>query len=807
MASRSAAAPRFRLMPDQASEYLKKRAFQTLGVLVGVLALAMAFAYLSHDLQDPSLNNATEAAVANLLGRPGAYGSDFMFSWFGVAAWTPVLVLLAWAWRLFVHLHLARTWLGLVLLPLATGFLALAAQGVGWPADWPFAVGPGGITGAAVLNLMKNLGFVAYLGAVGFGLCMAAAGFALLVGAAGLPWHDVRSAALATWSGATILARAIWRAGVVTHAVVRGAYDLIPERRARDEEDEDVDDVGEPYLDDAYDEEIADDQDDEVVVAEPVRKRRVRPRADVKQKKSARRRMTQTSLPLEPGGPVAIPPLELLAEVDPSTRNTVDDEALEQNARLLEGVLQDFGIRGEIDEVRPGPVVTLYELEPEAGIRASRVIGLADDIARNMSAVSARVSVVPGRTVLGIELPNADRETVALRELLEAPSYTKAGSKLPIALGKEISGTPVVEDLAHMPHLLVAGTTGSGKSVAINAMILSLLYKMTPDQCRLILIDPKMLELSVYDDIPHLLAPVVTEPGKAVVALKWAVREMENRYRAMQKVGVRNIDGFNKRVAEADAKGLQLTRTVQTGFNADTGEPVFEEEVIAEKPLPYIVVVVDEMADLMLVAGRDIEGAIQRLAQMARAAGIHLIMATQRPSVDVITGTIKANFPCRVSFHVTSKIDSRTILGEQGAEQLLGKGDMLFMRGGGRVTRIHGPFVGDDEVQKVADFLRKQGRPDYLDDVTEEPFEMPSDMGGFGGGGYGGDDKEQALYDQAVFLVTREQKASTSFIQRHLKIGYNRAATIIERMESDGVVSAANHVGKREVLAAAPPEM
>ena len=469
---------------------------------------------------------------------------------------------------------------------------------------------------------------------------------------------------------------------------------------------------------------------------------------------------------------------------------------------MLEGVLRDFGVRGEIVDVRPGPVVTLYELEPEAGVRASRVIGLADDIARNMSAVSARVAVVPGRTVLGVELPNADRETVVLRELLETGDFAKRDVTLPIALGKQISGAPVVEDLAAMPHLLVAGTTGSGKSVAVNAMILSLLYRMTPDECRLIMIDPKMLELSVYDDIPHLLAPVVTEPAKAIVALKWTVREMEQRYRAMQKVGVRNIDGFNKLVRGTG--GRALTRSVQTGFDERTGEPAFEEEVVAEKPLPYIVVVVDEMADLMLVAGRDIEGAIQRLAQMARAAGIHLIMATQRPSVDVITGTIKANFPSRISFHVTSKIDSRTIIGEQGAEQLLGRGDMLFMRGGGRLTRIHGPFVGDGEVREVAEFLRRQGEPEYIDAVTEEPPDASGAMEGAGGAG--ADDKDRALYDRAVFLVTAERKASTSFIQRHLKIGYNRAAGIVDRMERDGVVSPANHVGKREVLAPPAPE-
>jgi S-DNA-T family DNA segregation ATPase FtsK/SpoIIIE len=462
-------------------------------------------------------------------------------------------------------------------------------------------------------------------------------------------------------------------------------------------------------------------------------------------------------------------------------------------------VLDDFGVQGRITQVRPGPVVTLYELEPAPGTKSSRVIGLADDIARSMSAVSARVAVVPGRNAIGIELPNVGRETVLLRELLGDVSYEKTRTRLPLALGKDIGGTPVVADLAAMPHLLIAGTTGSGKSVAINTMILSLLYKLPPQDCRFIMIDPKMLELSVYDDIPHLLTPVVTDPRKAVVALKWAVREMEDRYKLMSKLGVRNLAAYNERIAEAETKGEMLKRTVQTGFDPASGRPIYEEQPLDMKPLPLIVIIVDEMADLMMVAGKDVEGSIQRLAQMARAAGLHLIMATQRPSVDVITGTIKANFPTRISFQVTSKIDSRTILGEQGAEQLLGRGDMLYMAAGGKVTRVHGPFVTDSEVEDVVRFLKAQAAPEYMSSVTEEPeggFETILDTAG--GDGEGG--SEEQLYDQAVALVAREGKASTSFVQRHLQIGYNRAARIIERMEKEGVVSAANHVGKREVL-------
>ena len=499
-------------------------------------------------------------------------------------------------------------------------------------------------------------------------------------------------------------------------------------------------------------------------------------------------------------GEYKLPPLDILSLPSRVSAETkIDEEALEQNARLLETVLDDFGVKGQIVKVRPGPVVTLYELEPAPGTKSSRVIGLADDIARSMSAVSARVATVPGRNVIGIELPNARRETVFLRELLSTRHYEDTRLNLPLALGKDIGGDPVIADLARMPHLLIGGTTGSGKSVAVNTMILSLLYRLPPDRCRFIMIDPKMLELSVYQDIPHLLTPVVTEPRKAIVALKWVVREMEDRYRAMSALGVRNIAGYNERLGDAKRKGQALTRQVQTGIDPETRRPVFEEEEIDLTPLPFIVVIIDEMADLMLVAGKEIEAAVQRLAQMARAAGIHVIMATQRPSVDVITGTIKANFPTRISFQVTSKIDSRTILGEQGGEQLLGQGDMLYMAGGGKIARVHGPFVSDTEVEEVVRHLRAQGAPSYIESVTNDP---DAEEGGPGLPGEGGEEGESdQLYDQAIALVARERKCSTSFIQRYLQIGYNRAARIVERMEREGVVSPANHVGKREVLA------
>jgi S-DNA-T family DNA segregation ATPase FtsK/SpoIIIE len=499
--------------------------------------------------------------------------------------------------------------------------------------------------------------------------------------------------------------------------------------------------------------------------------------------------------------PYQLPPLELLyLPKNLSQKLTFDEKVLSENAEALESVLNDYGIRGEIVNVRPGPVVTLYELEPAPGLKSSRVIGLADDIARSMSAISARVAVVPGKNVIGIELPNKIRETVHLRDLLSHDDYEKSKTQLTLILGKDISGAPIIADLARMPHLLVAGTTGSGKSVAVNAMILSLIYRLPPERCRFIMIDPKMLELSIYDGIPHLLSPVVTDPKKAIVALRWVVREMESRYQAMSKLSVRNIEGYNQRILEAKSRGDVISRRVQTGFDPETGKPIFEEQPLPMEPLPFIVVVVDEMADLMLVAGKEIEAAVQRLAQMARAAGIHLIMATQRPSVDVITGTIKANFPTRISFQVTSKIDSRTILSEQGAEQLLGQGDMLYMASGGRISRVHGPYVGDGDVEKVVHFLKAQSEPSYIEDITVDVASSDLNLGG------ADKDESDELYQQALALVYQEKKASTSFIQRYLKIGYNRAACLIERMEKDGIVSAPNHVGKREVLARGPQE-
>jgi S-DNA-T family DNA segregation ATPase FtsK/SpoIIIE len=786
-----------RVVPQGFGAALSRRAGEMAGLGLSLAGLAMLVALAGYAPSDPSLNTAAGGLVRNPAGPPGAIFADAMLQGFGLAAAVPPLAMLAWAWRLVSHRGVgALPWrlaalLGL--LPTLSAALApLPAPGIAH-----LAAGLGGAGGTALWTLASGLSD-AWLGASGpglawGGLALGAAGLGFL--GFGLSLGEWRGAARTAASTARTASRATTRTALEAGGAAGGyVSDLLARLRARNPAGPASPVPASHGPDSAEPDEAPVTPREPLAEAMPAS--RVAPVARAKPRAPA---VQQAELGL--GGSWAYPPLSLLAT--PPTRSgtsSMTQEALEQNARLLETVLEDFGVRGQITQIRPGPVVTLYELEPAPGTKSSRVIGLADDIARSMAAISVRVATVPGRTVIGIEMPNTKRETVYLAELLRDESHARAQGRLNLALGKDIGGGPVVVDLARMPHLLIAGTTGSGKSVAINTMILSLLWRMTPDECRMIMIDPKMLELSVYDGIPHLLSPVVTEPGKAVVALKWAVKEMERRYRGMSQLGVRNISGYNARVKEARDKGEVITRRVQTGFDPDTAKPVFEDQPLALETLPFIVVVVDEMADLMLVAGKEIEAAVQRLAQMARAAGIHIIMATQRPSVDVITGTIKANFPTRVSFQVTSKIDSRTILGEQGAEQLLGQGDMLYMAGGGRISRVHGPFVSDSEVEAVVAHLREQGQPDYLDDVTEDadenaPFDMMPGLTG------GNTDGEKALYDQAVAIVIRDGKASTSYIQRQLQLGYNKAARLIEQMEKDGVITQANHVGKREILA------
>jgi S-DNA-T family DNA segregation ATPase FtsK/SpoIIIE len=755
------------------------------GLLVLLCTLAVGLALASYSPGDPSLNNATGRDVANWLGPFGATAADVLLQAFGIAAFTFIAPLAVWGTRALMGRGITHAVWRAIAWPIGT---VLVAAGLGWlPRIEALPAGAGGWIGIAASQLSTHAAQVYGQNWIGIALpiLLLVTGLPLAFIATGLHFsrvarHVGTGAAAVYWLGSKIKLPSSSSRRIV---------------RSYDEEDEEPDVEHEEEPEDEYGLNIA---------PEPIAATRLAERRETRIKREEARRAgkpakgaKQPALNLA-SGEYQLPSLGLLAEpLHVHDTPSLSDEALEENARMLEAVLSDFGVKGRIVAVRPGPVVTLYEFEPAAGVKSSRVISLSDDVARSMSAVAARIATIPGRNVIGIELPNINRETVFLREMLSSNEYEKARAPLTLALGKSIGGEPVIADLAKMPHLLIAGTTGSGKSVGINTMILSLLYRMPPEHCRLIMIDPKMLELSVYEGIPHLLAPVVTEPRKAVVALKWAVREMEERYRKMSKLGVRGVEAFNDRVRKAKEKGEKLKRTVQTGFDRETGKPIYEDEMLELEPMPFIVIVVDEMADLMMTSGKEVEGAIQRLAQMARAAGLHLIAATQRPSVDVITGTIKANFPTRISFQVTSKIDSRTILGEQGAEQLLGQGDMLYMMAGGRIKRVHGPFVSDHEVEDVVRFLKSQGQPEYLDAVTEEPDEPGDDpYAVMGGNSESGDD----LYDKALAIVARERRATTSYIQRRLQIGYNRAASLIERMEQDGVISSPNHKGIREVL-------
>ncbi len=790
-------------LPASIRDALARRMRELAGLSLIALSGIAAAALMTWSVQDPSLSHATSRAIRNILGYPGAIGADLLMQILGLSAIMLILPVAVWGWRMLTHRTFDREALRLACWILCTVIAAGFASC--WPhgGSWPLPTGLGGVVGDALVRAPAVvLGPAGLIYRLVLGVILFVPMCATFLYASGwgsqprddeeltpiedddAPFveEDDRSSVSLGWVFHAIMsakARLGWLISTAYRSLV--ASPTQPRTLSFERQEPSLSGRTAPSITPETREYYEDDAEEDDEEEAPARAPR---------KKAAPKASRKSSDKFE------LPAVSVLTAPKASDRQPLSKGELEANSRALEGVLGDFGVRGEIVKANPGPVVTLYELEPAPGIKSSRVIGLADDIARSMSALSARVAVVAGRNAIGIELPNAHREKVYLRELLSVKDELHA--KLPLCLGKNIGGESIIIDLARTPHMLIAGTTGSGKSVAINTMILSLVYRLRPDQCRLIMVDPKMLELSVYDGIPHLLTPVVTDPKKAVVALKWAVREMEERYKKMSKLGVRNIDGYNARLVEARGKGEELTRTVHTGFDKETGKAIYEDEKLDLDPLPYIVIIVDEMADLMMVAGKDIEGAVQRLAQMARAAGLHVILATQRPSVDVITGTIKANFPTRISFQVTSKIDSRTILGEMGAEQLLGQGDMLYMAGGGRISRVHGPFVSDEEVEKVVRHLKTQGQPEYLEAVTaEEPTDEDGavfDSTGMGGDG-GGD-----LFAQAVAIVKRDRKASTSYIQRRLQIGYNRAASLMERMELEGIVGQANHAGKREIL-------
>ncbi|MGH6713993.1 MAG: DNA translocase FtsK [Bradyrhizobium sp.] len=794
-------------LPASIRDALARRLREVAGLCLIAVSGVAAAALMTWSVQDPSLSHATSRAIRNILGYPGAIGADLLMQILGLGAIMLILPVAVWGWRMLTHRTFDREALRLGCWILCT--IIAAGFASCWPhgGAWPLPTGLGGVVGDALVRapavIFGPAGFIyrLVLGAILFAAMCASFLFASGWGSRprddqeltpieddDAPFEEERdrsSVSLGWIYHALMSAKA--RLGWLMSTAYRSLVASAPQPRTASFERQEPNLSGRqapslaPQTQEDYQHEDEEEDEEEETPAARAPRKKAAPKAS----------------PRKSQDKFELPSVSVLTAPKASDRQPLNKSELEANSRALEGVLGDFGVRGEIVKANPGPVVTLYELEPAPGIKSSRVIGLADDIARSMSALSARVAVVAGRNAIGIELPNAHREKVYLRELLSVKDDSHA--KLPLCLGKNIGGESIIIDLARTPHMLIAGTTGSGKSVAINTMILSLVYRLRPDQCRLIMVDPKMLELSVYDGIPHLLTPVVTDPKKAVVALKWAVREMEERYKKMSKLGVRNIDGYNQRLLEAKGKGEELSRTVHTGFDKETGKAIYEEEKLDLDPLPYIVIIVDEMADLMMVAGKDIEGAVQRLAQMARAAGLHVILATQRPSVDVITGTIKANFPTRISFQVTSKIDSRTILGEMGAEQLLGQGDMLYMAGGGRISRVHGPFVSDEEVEKVVRHLKTQGQPEYLEAVTaEEPTDEDGavfDSTGMGSGEGAGD-----LFSQAVAIVKRDRKASTSYIQRRLQIGYNRAASLMERMELEGIVGQANHAGKREIL-------
>ena len=748
--------------------FFKKRMLESIGLILLIVSSAIALSIITFDTNDPSFSYLTDSNINNLLGKHGAYTSDLLIKFFGASSILIFITGFVWGLKLFIHKKISFFWLRLIFLPIA---LISTSTTLNIENIFNLNLESGGIVGKYTVlyttSFLENINFEinqVYISIIFFLIAFFSFNFSL-----GLNQTDWVKISNYSFLGLKYLLIFLKKLSNILILSLNKIYSFL-----------------QPIVIKIYYKFKKVDTNAKVESEDLFSKKNISSKPG-----KLLRESIEPKFNFSKETDYELPKLDLLEEAKKIKSNKYNKELLEQNARLLENVIKEFKLDAKVVGINPGPVVTLYELEPAPGVQTKRIINLADDIARRMSAESARISNVPNKNAVGVELPNQEREIVNLKEIFGVKDFDTTTIKLPLVFGKDISGKNVIQDLHKMPHLLIAGTTGSGKSVGLNAMILSILYSLTPDQCKFIMIDPKMLELSVYDEIPHLLTPVVTDPKKAIYSLKWLVEEMEKRYKIMSKVGVRNIESYNEKINNKKLNGEIMVEKTQTGFDSQTGKPIFEDKKVNFDSLPYIVVIIDEIADLMLVSGRDVEACIQRLSQMARAAGIHLIVATQRPSTDVITGTIKANFSTRISYQVASNHDSRTIIGDQGAEYLLGQGDMLFMSGAGNIRRVHGPFVSDNEVSKIVKFLKLQGKPSYVDGVTDDKKDQKNNVS---------NDEVDEFYSEAVKLVVLKKKASTSLIQRHFQIGYNRAARIIETMEQNNVVTEADRIGRREVL-------
>ena len=750
--------------------FFKRKLLETIGLILLILSLGVAASILTFDVNDTSFSYISDNNNSNnILGKYGAYTSDLLIRLFGASSIIIFLIGSAWGLKLFIHKKITFFWLRLIFVPIT---LISTSTFLNIENIFNSSLEGGGILGKYtflyIQNFMQDIKFEIdqiYISISFFIISFSSFNFTL-----GLNQSDWIKISNYIFSFSKHLISYLIKFLNILILNINKFYSFLkPIISKFFLKRNGINTDSNNSSDDLFSEKN--------ITTKPGKLLResVEPKFNFGEENDYK-----------------LPKLDLLEEGEKKTKtNKYNKDLLEQNAKLLENVIKEFKLDAKVIGIYPGPIVTLYELEPAPGIQTKKIINLSDDIARSMSAESARISNVKNKNAVGVELPNQEREVVNLKEIFGNKDFDTSNAKLPLVFGKDISGKNVIQDLNKMPHLLIAGTTGSGKSVGLNAMILSILYSLTPDQCKFIMIDPKMLELSVYDEIPHLITPVVTDSKKAIFSLKWAVDEMEKRYKLMSKIGVRNIESYNEKIKDKKINGEVIMEKIQTSFDSQTGKPIFEEKRINFKNLPYIVVIIDEIADLMAVSGKDVEVCIQRLSQMARAAGIHLIVATQRPTTDVITGTIKANFSHRISYQVATSIDSRTIIDDRGAEYLLGQGDMLYRLGAGNVRRVHGPFVSDNEVIRIVKFLKSQGKPSYIEGVTDDKQKQINNENM--------EDVDE-FYNEAVKLVISKKRASTSLIQRHFQIGYNRAARIIEKMEENNIVTEADRIGRREVL-------